>query len=134
MLKSPATRALLQTACCRSRLQVGVTNGKDCVCVHLAEHHLLIAMASAVGLHVACNVECALEQDPSMLTLEERIARLEKQTNVVELRADSALSDIPDEVRHTAATTLPRISVSGTMCSGAHHAFFHARTPLCNAA
>lgn len=34
-----------------------------------------------------------------MLTLEERIARLEKQTNVVSLRADSALSDIPDEVR-----------------------------------
>ncbi len=34
-----------------------------------------------------------------MLTLEERIARLEKQTHVVSLHADSAaLSDIPDEV------------------------------------
>jgi len=36
-----------------------------------------------------------------MLTLEERIARLEKQTHVVEVHADSnsaALADIPDEV------------------------------------
>ena len=37
-----------------------------------------------------------------MLTLEERIARLEKQTHVVSVHADSnsaALADIPDEVR-----------------------------------
>jgi len=43
-----------------------------------------------------------LAQVLAMLTLEERIARLEKQTHVVEVHADSnsaALADIPDEVR-----------------------------------
>ena len=38
-----------------------------------------------------------------MLTLEERIARLEKQTHVVSVHADSnsaaLMADIPDEVR-----------------------------------
>ena len=44
-----------------------------------------------------------------MLTLEERIARLEKQTHVVSLHADSAaISDIPDEVRAQSAPCAQR--------------------------